>query len=375
MSKSQKIDPATLTSEGKPSRMVSFGQGLYLQITANGSKAWIKRWSEKGIPQTKTIGKFPELREKDARALIGSVKTEFYPAKLSFERYVTFLGKINRADKTIAQYEYLFKVILEAFEHFNIKDLAELKRENIKPLFVWILKNKTDYAANGCYPLLGAVYKYLNSAGGNIDSPFDGLKKHYVLEMEYKSENLKSYKDPADFKRFVAKVKTVENLPIARNCILAICHLPLRPSEMMGLRWSEIDRENRVLYIEPSRNKTKKHLYFPITDELMAIFDGCRNSSEFVFQNRLGGDDHIRRDALTRLVGLPKVNETGNIDIHGLRHTFRTIADEHLGLDRLILEVILGHNVGSRIEQIYNKSTYMKEKQKLLEVWSKFVNE
>jgi integrase len=237
-----------------------------------------------------------------------------------------------------------------------------------------MMENKTEYVANLAYPFLGAVFKYMNSSGVPINNPFPSLKKSMVLEGEYKTEGLDSIKDPKIMKQFLRKLKDVKNLPIARNCVLAIAYLPLRPMEMCTLKFSDIIENGSVLYIPPTRNKTKKHLYFPVTRQLESIIKYQRTISggEYVFPNRIGGEHHIKRDALTRVV--EQIGFRGQLDIHGLRHTFRTIADEHLKLDRLMLEVVLGHNVGSRIENVYNRSTYMDQKLDVLIAWNNWMD-
>jgi integrase len=60
--------------------------------------------------------------------------------------------------------------------------------------------------------------------------------------------------------------------------------------------------------------------------------------------------------------------------MHGLRHTFRTIADERLNLDRIILEVILGHNIGTKMDAVYNRSMYMDQKMAILTQWNDWID-
>lgn len=364
------MDVGSITSQGTPRKTYACGEGLYITVTAKGGKTWSYRHA--GVFET--IGVFPEFSETDARAWISKRGTSDLDAGTWFEAYLEYLKRMKRAPKTILQYEYCFAVLREGFSALKINDLGALKSALVKPLFQWIIQNKTSYAAHHSYPLLGAVYKYMAGSGMDVQNPFGNLKKSYVLESEYKTNGLKSFVDPTEMKEFISNLKDVRNLPLARNCILAIAYLPLRPMEMCSLVRSDLLEDGTILYVPPERNKTRKNLYFPLTRQVQSLFaeSMALSGGDYIFANRIGGDGHIDRNALTRLADL--LGYKGKIDMHGLRHTFRTIADERLNLDRIILEVILGHNIGTKMDAVYNRSMYMEQKLDILTQWNDWID-
>ena len=364
------MDIEKLTSNGAQRQTYTLGGGLYLTVNVREVKTWLYRRGGK----SKTIGTYPQVSEKEAREWIGCVSGSSHELSTWANKYVAYLRKMERSEKTITQYEYFFSILSESFNHHNIRSLNDLKSQQIKSVFQWILANKTAYAGHGSYPLLSALYKFMIGSGEEIVSPFAVLKKAFVLESEYRIEGLTYIKKPERMLELVKRLKAVKNLPIAKNCILAIAYLPLRPMEMCRLKWDNVIKSGTVINIPPESNKTRKDLHFPVTKQLRDIlqFQKEIGSGEYVFANRVGGESHIKRDALTRTIA--QIGFEGQIDIHGLRHSFRTIADEHLNLDRLMLEVVLGHNVGTKIEKVYNGSTYMPQKMGVLTNWNNWLD-
>lgn len=356
------------------------GDGLAILTTPNGTRTWYDRKKIPGLPKkNRKIGSNVEYpTEKDARKRMLEMRNELLGGD-SFPPEQTMYEFLNRrkahfSPNTVKNYESHIRNFVKAYAHFGITDMKGLTKDKFQQFFLYVRQTFSDYAATYGYSMLHGIYKWMVSTGKPISNPFDGMKKSFVTELKYSGQNLAHYTKPEPFKEFVKKVKGANNLPIARDCILAICHLPLRPMEMCKLVWSEIDFEARTIKIGPERNKTRKNLLFPITDQLMEILRRREKEAngDYVFPNRAGGTGHIKRDALSRLT--KQIGEFDNIDIHGLRHTFSTIANDNMNLDPLCIEVILGHNTGTNISRVYNHSSYLDRKLSLLQVWSEFVD-
>jgi len=165
----------------------------------------------------------------------------------------------------------------------------------------------------------------------------------------------------------------------------------MRRSELCGLKWSDIDFNlsriavRRVVYrirgqgLVVAEPKTKKsNRLIPMTDELAGIFQehkGWMNwrmmeglhrpiqDDDFVFLNVALGPqdpDRVGRD-FHRIV---TENDLGSITLHGLRHTFATLARE-TGMDIKDISDILGHSTTATTTDIYQHSKVWLQKEAL----------
>lgn len=125
----------------------------------------------------------------------------------------------------------------------------------------------------------------------------------------------------------------------------------VRRGEAMGLRWSDVDLDRRLITVRRSydgRTKSGKHRLVPIPAELVPILKQHRQADpwqgELVFPNENGGACFSKNSkpgkvlelALKRC-GLPRVR------VHDLRHVFASFFVMNGG-DIFTLQRILGHS-------------------------------
>jgi integrase len=62
----------------------------------------------------------------------------------------------------------------------------------------------------------------------------------------------------------------------------------------------------------------------------------------------------------------------GDISTHGFRATFKTWASDETNFPNDLVEMALAHQVGSKVEQAYNRGTKFKKRMALAEAWSAY---
>lgn len=142
--------------------------------------------------------------------------------------------------------------------------------------------------------------------------------------------------------------------------LLSLC-IGLRIGELCGLKWGDVDFQNKILHIRrtvqriaaPNGNKkTKIVIIMPksatsfreiaIPDFLMTYFRMFRNEADFFI---LSGDDKPV-EPRTMQYRYKKILQSAEIEAHNfhkLRHTFATNCAEK-GFDTKTLSMILGHS-------------------------------
>ncbi|WP_281857775.1 tyrosine-type recombinase/integrase [Litoreibacter halocynthiae] len=143
-----------------------------------------------------------------------------------------------------------------------------------------------------------------------------------------------------------------------------------RTTEVLEMRWEELDLEARVWTCPAERMKTGSAHRVPMTPQMLSIVEDLRAmNSEFVFE---GQKRHRPLSNMSMLMLLRRVTN-GDATVHGLRSTFRDWASEVANAPREVAEMCLAHRVGSDVERAYARSDLLDKRRSLMEKWSDFV--
>jgi integrase len=143
----------------------------------------------------------------------------------------------------------------------------------------------------------------------------------------------------------IEEVKMLENteslIPYVRQAFLFSCYTGLRFSDVKGLTWGDIRKDNvGETFINHTQKKTKKHEYLPIPQkavEFLSDKTGKRDTDN-VFYMQSGGYINLQLKAWAALAGLKK-----HLTFHMARHTYATILLS-LGAPLEIISENLGHS-------------------------------
>jgi integrase len=141
----------------------------------------------------------------------------------------------------------------------------------------------------------------------------------------------------------------VQQLPdIGRDYITLLLFTGMRRKEAAGLRWSEVDFDNRIIRLPSARVKTRNAVDLPMVDVVFNLLVARRQlgDAEFVFPSR---ESFIRGDQWSKTLK----QKTGLVfNLHDLRRTYATIA-ESCDIPFMALKALLNHAAGNGITQSY----------------------
>lgn len=204
----------------------------------------------------------------------------------------------------------------------------------------------------------------------DIFTVFKSMLKYAQEEYGFKL-SLKNVALPKAEKKQIEKINDTEqkrlvsylhnNMSLTAFGILISLFMGLRIGELCGLKWSDVDFDNKILYIRRTvqrissangSRKTKVIISTPksdtsfrsiaIPDFLIEYFEKFRNEADFFI---LSGSDKViePRTMQYRYKKILKSVEIENHNFHKLRHTFATNCAEK-GFDVKTLSVVLGHS-------------------------------
>jgi integrase len=183
----------------------------------------------------------------------------------------------------------------------------------------------------------------------------------------------------ADIPCFVRELRAAQTQGEAKSPALIefIVLTVVRVGEAVGVRWGEIDWNERVWTIPANRMKAGRTHRVPLCDRAFALLMRQRGPNAFgeepdpnsyIWPGR-NGTGHITAKAAYKFM-----TQTMDVDatIHGLRASFRTWSGNETNFDRVTCELALAHAAGDAVELAYRRGDALAKRRQLMEAWSAY---
>jgi integrase len=250
-------------------------RGLYLRVT-KGVKSFYVRRKHKGKSERLFLGRFPELSVENARAKAAEFqsalakglnlaevrRSEFAEPTLGllFEEYLGRHAKKSR--KTWRQMEQQFHNI---FGSWKSRKLGSIQKDDVEKLHATIAEKRGPYAANRAIELLRAMFnkaiKWGLFSGTNpaaTVTPFPEEARVRILQMH-------------EFKKFFEALEDEQD--DIRDFIMISLLTGARKSNVLSMRWADIDRKGGMWVIPGTETKNRQVHSIPLTASELEILE------------------------------------------------------------------------------------------------------
>ena len=160
--------------------------------------------------------------------------------------------------------------------------------------------------------------------------------------------------------------RTLADCPAA-DALRVLILTALRPSDVTGMEWSEVDLEAATLTVSGARHKSGADFRQPLSDAVVAILRRQAGRSErFVFPSTRAG----------KSISLPTMRQHAPAEyhLHGFRASFSTWTAD-TGRDSEVRETALAHKVGNAVERAYQRSDRIDARRAMLTEWADYLTE
>lgn len=297
--------------------------GFGIRVYPNGAKSFILDYRLKGVKKRKVLGKWPATplkvvreiaRQKStvARAGIDPYKkggNNTPPFSTVAQEYLDRWARKKNKPKTVHESELRLKAkILPAF---GTRQIGDIKRDEIIRFFEMVTRKNGPYEANRCLVLIQKIYECALAWERLPEGSINPAARIDRNQERPRNENL----SPDDLSRLLAAIEGED--VYVRVGIRLFLLTGLRKMELLTRRWSDIDRENKILRL--SDTKAGRPFYLPLSEQALACFEELPKVSEWIFPSKINGShlpDFPRKPwaRIKKKLGI-------EITIHGLRHT------------------------------------------------------
>jgi len=380
-------------SRAKTRGYLGDGGGLYLQVTASGSKSWVFRFKdhgrlrEMGLGSVHAIG-LAEARKRaaacrqmrlDGTDPIAVKKAGKLKAKLEAARAMTFRQcaeayiEAHKAGWQNAKHAAQWSSTLKTYAYpvFGALPVQAVDVALIAKVLEPIWNTKTETASR----LRGRIERVLDWATvrgyrqgdnparwrGHLDQLLPARSRVHKVQ----HHAALPYAEVGQFMADLREQDTTSALALEFLILTAT-----RTAEVIEATWTEIDLDAAVWTIPPERMKAKKEHRVPLSKPALAILKRLHKhrAGEFVFMGTKPGKPLSNVALLTLLERLGR----SGLTVHGFRSTFRDWCAERTNFPREVAEHALAHSLADRVEAAYRRGDLFEKRRRLMVEWGKF---
>jgi integrase len=386
------------------------GNGLYLKVTASGTKSWIFRFQLEGRRREMGLGTLnhkPTIEaRKEAAQLLAMVRSGVDPieqrrqqlaeaaeaALAAKARGVTFADAAkayidaHKAGWRNAKHGQQWANTLATYAEpvIGSKPVQEVSTEDVlrilKPL--WTTKTETASRVRSRIELVLAYAKAMKWRDAENPALWRGhLDALLPPPTKVKQPTHHAALPYARAAGFMAELRQVRGIG-ARALEFAIL-TATRSGEVRLAAWDEFDLEKRVWTIPAKRMKAGQEHRVPLSGQSVALLQMLPRISDspYLFPGERARQplSDMTLSMVVRRMNEPEQHwldpKTGEgVVPHGFRSTFRDWAAEVGGYPREMAEHALAHTLESKVEAAYHRGSMVERRIPMMQAWADYLD-
>lgn len=360
-------------------------KGLYLIVTVKGGKWWRLDYRHSGKRKTLSLGTYPEVTLKEvrdkrdeARKAISQgadpsrqrrlVKLESRLAKEnSFENVAKeWAGKQANRWTPDHHDRVVTSLAADVFPDLGEFPVNEITAQDLLKTLRKIEARGAHETAGRVLQRCGAVFRFAVVTGRCTYNPASDLHGSLTPNKVTHRAALKASEMP----EFLDKLENYDGHVQTRLAIRLLMLTFVRPGELRGAMWQEIDMAGAEWRIPAERMKMNDEHIVPLSRQALEILRELHvlnGTYPLVFPGAIKAHQPMSEN--TVLFALYRMGYHGRATGHGFRATASTILNE-LGYNHDAIERQLAHAPRDKIRAAYNRAQYLPERRKLMQDWA-----
>jgi integrase len=373
---------------GEKLRKLSDGGGLQLWIMPNGSKLWRHAYRFGGKQKLLSLGSYPEtglraarearlalarqLREgvdpsearKDAKAAkveaaansFGGVADEWFAKKL----------REGKSEATLTKLRWLVDF---ARPDLGRRPVSTIRPKDVLPILQAIERRGRRETARRLRATLGEIFRFAVATGRAEDDPTAALRGAIAAPVVTPRAAIVK---PAEFGALLRAVDDYQGQPETRLALQLLALTFVRPGELRGAEWQEIDADAAVWNIPPARMKMRRPHRVPLARQSLAILADLRmltGRGQLLFPSIRSAQRAMSENTLNaalRRLGFAK----DAMSAHGFRAAASTLLNESGKWNPDAIEAQLAHVDGNDVRRAYQRAEFWDERVKMMQAWA-----
>lgn len=369
------------------------GGGLYLEISPAGGKWWRLKYRFDGKEKRLSLGVYPDISLKEARDRRDAARklladgvdpganrkiqkaARVQQAANSFEVVAReWYAKHSPGWAASHSSKIIRRLENDVFPWIGSKPISDITAPELLTTVRRVESRGAIDTAHRTLQNCGQIFRYAVATGRTDRDPSGDLRgavpparaSHYasIVEPDGVGELLRAMEG---FRGTLVVMSALKLAPL----------LFVRPGELRKAEWSEINLDAAEWNIPAERMKARRAHLVPLATQAVKILQELyplTGHGHHVFPGRdpqKPMSEAAVNAALRRLGYDTKTEITG----HGFRAMARTLLHEELEVSRDVIEHQLAHRVPDALGAAYNRTKFIKERRRMMQVWADYLDE
>lgn len=369
------------------------GGGLYLLIRPDGARWWRLKYRYYGTEKLLSLGTYPTRSLKAARVARDAARQQLADgvdpsAKRQADKAarrsasentfqavaLEWFGKRSRTWAPNHAEKILGRLKAQLFREIGTYPIATLTGEKLFRVLQSIEQKSTGETAKRCRQYMDAIFRYAIQTHRTAVNP----TPHHETLAPVKGGKFASITEP---KAIGALVRAMRGYRGSSSVAAALRLAPIlfvRPGELRGATWDEMDLDAAEWRIPAERMKMRRPHLVPLSSQALAILrplfavTGAERAAgvpRYVFPGERTVVRPISENTLNaalRSLGYTKAQMTA----HGFRHMASTLLHESGKFPSEVIERQLAHADRNKIRAVYNAAEYLAERRTMMQWWA-----
>lgn len=377
------------------------GDGLFIEIQANGSKFWRFRFRQTdGRSKELSFGKYPEVTLVSARAkrleARQLVANGIDPARRREEERQTLLAvEANTFEKLAREWHevktkswsasyaknVLHRLELDVFPAVGKIAINDITHRQMIDVLRKIEARGAHEIAKRERAVCAQVFGYAIQIGIGTRNPISEMRDilQRVTPSSFAAIN------PDELPDFLRALQTNEACmsPVTRIALRLMMLTFVRTSELIETPWNEIADGSDTWIIPWSRmkmgkrrlNPIKKDHLVPLSRQAQALLAQLRRvtgGSRYVFPNLWDHGRPMSNGAI--LKALERMGYKGEMTGHGFRALAMSTIKERLGYRHEVIDRQLAHVHKDKVQRAYDRAEFIAERRAMMQAWADYID-
>lgn len=366
------------------------GGGLFLLVRSNGSKYWRLKYRFNGKEKLLALGVYPDTSLKKARTARAKAKEQLsggidpgdfkqkekdskkIRAANTFENIAREWWEKRKGEWTESHAGRVLKSLeQDIFPAFGNEPVAEITPQEVLRALRKVESRDALDVANRLMQRCSSVFRYAIQTGRAETNPAGDLTGALKARKRTHQPSLPRTELP----KFLQQLDSYEGMLQTRLALRLLVLTFVRPGELRGARWEEIDLKAKEWRIPAERMKMHSEHVVPLSRQAIAVLEQLKaltGQYELVFPSERGRKPMSEN---TMTFALYRMGYKSRATPHGFRATASSILNEQ-GFNRDAIERQLAHMERNKVRGAYtHHAEYLPERKKMMTWWADYLDD
>jgi integrase len=370
---------------GKPIKRFD-GQGLHILAKPNGSTLWRLKFVLQGREKLISLGRYPEVTLKQARERRHKERTLVadgidpvtvrQAARVATGNTVQllaeeWLGKQTDLDPGTV-YRHKRRLLKFIYPLMASRPIASV---TVPELLAALRRIEAQGKLDTCKrvrELCSAIWRYAIATGRAERDIAADLRGALSAR---KPESHAAITDPKKLGELLRAIDGYIGHALTAGALKLAPILFVRPGELRGMEWSELDLAEGTWRIPASKMKMRDAHIVPLANQAIAVIRRLEPHSGgglYVFPSLRTPERPMSENTINAALRRLGVSSNEHVG-HGFRTTASILLNER-GIEPDLIELQLAHKERSKSRAAYNRSIKLDERRKMMQDWADYLD-